>query len=56
MLGGGIMVNADETKEIIENKDLDAEFLIPIRRIKNICADIAEIRIDDTLSRNNSSK
>ncbi len=51
-----IKVNADETKELIENQDPDAEFLIPIRRIKNICADIAEIRINDTLSRNNASK
>ncbi|MHA1585138.1 MAG: PhoU domain-containing protein [Promethearchaeota archaeon] len=40
-----------------ESEDLpDMEYLIPIRRICNICSDIAEIRINDILSRQQANE
>jgi hypothetical protein len=41
---------AAEVKEKIYEDHPDTEYLIPIRRINNICGDIAEIRINDILS------
>ncbi len=42
---------ADEVKKIIYEDHPDTEYLIPIRRISNICGDIAEIRINDILTK-----
>ncbi|MCF2139231.1 MAG: hypothetical protein K9W44_04175 [Candidatus Lokiarchaeota archaeon] len=42
---------ADEVKRIIYEDHPDTEYLIPIRRISNICGDIAEIRINDILTK-----
>ena len=45
-----IDVYAVEMKQHINDKHPDTDFLVPIRRICNICGDIAEIRINDILS------
>ncbi|MHA1720271.1 MAG: hypothetical protein DRO88_14265 [Promethearchaeia archaeon] len=37
-------------KRLINDKHTDTEFLVPIRRICNICGDIVEIRINDIIS------
>ena len=42
---------AQEVKELISEDVDDTEYLILIRRVHNICGDIAEIRINDILSR-----
>ena len=42
---------SDTTKEILLKGHPDANFLSYIRRVKNMCADIAEIRINDILYR-----
>ncbi len=42
---------SDEVKDFIYQDHPDTEYLIPIRRVCNICGDIAEIRINDILSR-----
>jgi len=41
---------ANEMKELINDNHPDTKFLVPIRRICNICGDIAEIRINDILT------
>ena len=41
---------AVKMKEYINAQHPDTQFLVPIRRICNICGDIAEIRINDILS------
>ncbi len=41
---------ASEVKDRIYENHPDTEYLILIRRICNICGDIAEIRINDILS------
>ena len=41
---------AKEVKDRIYENHPDTEYLIPIRRVCNICGDIAEIRINDILS------
>ena len=40
-----------QIKELIYENHKDTEYLIPIRRVCNICSDIAEIRINDIISR-----
>lgn len=45
-----IEVYAIKIKKNINEKHPDTEFLVPIRRICNICGDIAEIRINDIIS------
>lgn len=45
-----IKTYAVEVKQIIFEDHPDTEYLIPIRRISNICGDIAEIRINDILT------
>jgi phosphate uptake regulator len=42
---------AEETKEMINEGHPDKNYISPIRRINNLIADIAEIRINDILSR-----
>jgi hypothetical protein len=42
---------AQEVKDLIFENDPDTEYLILIRRVNNMCGDIAEIRINDILSR-----
>ena len=41
---------ASVVKDRIYENHPDTEYLIPIRRVCNICGDIAEIRINDILS------
>ncbi len=41
---------ASEVKDRIYENHPDTEYIIPIRRVCNICGDIAEIRINDILS------
>lgn len=41
---------AIKIKKRINEKDADTEFLVPIRRICNICGDIVEIRINNIIS------
>ena len=40
-----------QIKKLIYEDHPDTEYLIPIRRVCNICSDIAEIRINDIISR-----
>jgi phosphate uptake regulator len=49
-----IKAYASEVKDRIYENHPDTEYLIPIRRICNICGDIAEIRINDILSQTQS--
>ncbi len=42
---------AIKIKKIINEKHVDTEFLVPIRRICNICGDIVEIRINNIISK-----
>lgn len=42
---------AAESKQLIYEDHPDTEYLIPIRRVCNICSDLAEIRINDIISR-----
>ncbi len=49
-LGQKIKEYAFEMKEKINDNHPDTKFLVPIRRICNICGDIAEIRINDILT------
>lgn len=46
-----IKLYSAEIKNFIYENHEDTEYLIPIRRVCNICSDIAEIRINDILSR-----
>jgi phosphate uptake regulator len=41
---------AIKIKKIINEKHADTEYLVPIRRICNICSDIVEIRINNIIS------
>ena len=45
-----IMKYSKEVKQLIFANHADNDYLIPIRRIGNICSDIAEIRINDNVS------
>ena len=47
----GISDYSAQIKELIYQNHKDTEYLIPIRRVCNICSDIAEIRINDIISR-----
>jgi phosphate uptake regulator len=47
---------AAKSKKIINDGHPDLFYLTNIRRVKNICADIAEIRINDILSRNREKR
>ena len=47
---------ASNIKDMIYENHPDTEYLIPIRRVCNICGDIAEIRINDILSHTQSNK
>ncbi|WP_371806744.1 PhoU domain-containing protein [Candidatus Lokiarchaeum ossiferum] len=45
-----------EIKQLIFENHPDTEYLIPIRRVCNICGDIAEIRINDILARQQAAE
>ncbi len=51
-----IKIYSAEIKQLILDDHPDTEYLIPIRRVCNICSDIAEIRINDIISRQQANE